>query len=121
MPSGQTSRRPDPAQINVFLTLLGQLARVDPEFPLHYAICLAHISLDEGMSLTMLAEQTGLSLSTVSRIVGALSEHRQNGQSYGLVDVRISKEERRRKELYLTTKGWALMRSISGVLVRASS
>lgn len=104
------------AHTDLFLDLLHQLEQVDPEFPLNYSICLVHIAKDEGMSLTQLSERAHLSLSTVSRIVGALSNYRQNGQSYGLVEMRVAENERRRKELYLTTKGWALMKSIGTVL-----
>lgn len=103
-------------QSQLFLDLLQQLERVDPEFPLHYSICLTYIAMNEGISLTQLAEKTGLALSTVSRIVGALSDYRQNGQAYGLIEVLVAPTERRRKEMYLTTKGWAVMRGVAGVL-----
>ena len=95
-----------------FLALLRTLQEIDSEFPLQYAVCLAEISLNEGQSLTDLSKKTGMALSTVSRIVGALSKHRQSGKPYVLVKVLFSKTERRRKELYLTDKGKAV---ISGV------
>ncbi|MDD3020028.1 MAG: MarR family winged helix-turn-helix transcriptional regulator [Alphaproteobacteria bacterium] len=88
-----------------FLLVLNQLKQIDPEFPIQYAICLAEIAECEGCSLTDLSEKTGLALSTVSRIVGALSNYRQKGEAYGLVDMRVSETERRRKELFLTEKG----------------
>ena len=92
-------------KVTDILNVLRELQKIDHEFPLQYAICLAEISCEEGMSVTQLANKTGLALSTVSRIVGALSNHRQIGQPYGLVEVAISEQERRRKELYLTPKG----------------
>lgn len=104
------------AGTRVFLDLLRHLQKIDPEFPLHYAVCLAEISLDEGCSLTTLAERMGLSLSTVSRIVGALSDFRPNGEPYGLIELKIAPEERRRKELYLTAKGKALLQKIAKTL-----
>ncbi len=103
-------------QTDTFIALLKQLYRIDPEFPLHYSLCLAEIARDEGLSLTQLADRVELSLSTVSRIIAALSQFRPNGHSYGLVELRISPEERRRKELFLTPKGWALMRGVASVL-----
>ena len=106
----------DRATTRVFLDLLHQLQKVDQEFPLQYALCLAEISLDEGCSLTTLAERVGLTLSTVSRIVGALSNYRQNGQPYGLVEIKISATERRRKELTLTPRGRTLMQKLGKVL-----
>jgi DNA-binding MarR family transcriptional regulator len=103
-------------EIKHFLGLLRELQKIDAEFPLQYAVCLAEISINEGQSLTRLAEQTGMALSTVSRIVGALSRHRQSGKPYGLVKVSISPTERRRKELYLTAEGRAVMSGISKIL-----
>jgi DNA-binding MarR family transcriptional regulator len=55
-------------------------------------------------------------LSTVSRIVGALSKHRQKGAPYGLVRVVISAEERRKKEIYLTSRGRAVVVSLAEIL-----
>lgn len=93
------------AQAAIFLDILRRIQKVDPEFPIQYAICLIEISQDEGCSVTQLAEKSGLSLSTVSRTVGALSDYRQLGKPYKFVEVRISPVERRRKELYLTDLG----------------
>lgn len=104
---------PRSAYVQKFLILLKELQYVDPEFPLQYSICLAEISMNEGLSLTQLSEKTGLSLSTVSRIVGALSDYRKNKQPYGFIKLEVSKQERRRKELYLTEKGVALMEKIT--------
>lgn len=103
-------------RIKSFLKLLRELQKIDPEFPLQYAVCLGVISLSEGLSLTELAQETNLSLSTVSRIVGALSKTRQKGEPYGLVLVRVSKVEKRRKEIYLTQKGQLFINSISDLI-----
>ena len=100
-------------EIEGFLLILRELQKIDPEFPLQYAVCLAEISMDEGLSLTRLAGKTGMALSTVSRIVGALSKYRQKGPPFGLVKVTVSAQERRRKELTLTAKGKAVMSSIA--------
>jgi DNA-binding MarR family transcriptional regulator len=70
---------------------------------------MIEIAREEGISLTTLAERTNLSLSTISRIVGALSNYRQNGQPFGLVEIKISETERRRKELAMTPKGRAIL------------
>ncbi len=95
-----------------FLLVLNQLKAIDPEFPIQYAICLAYIAECEGCSLTYLAEKTGLALSTISRIVGALSNYRQKGEAYGLIDMRVSESERRKKELFLTDKGRTTLANI---------
>jgi DNA-binding MarR family transcriptional regulator len=104
------------AAIENFILLLRELQKIDPEFPLQYALCLAEISTNEGLSLTHLSERTGMPLSTVSRIVGALSRHRQSGTPYGLVRVTISASERRRKELYLTQEGSRVMSGITRII-----
>lgn len=100
-------------QIERFVSLMKSLQQIDPEFPLQYSVCLAEIAMNEGLSLTQLAKRTNLSLSTISRIVGALSDYRKNNRPYGLVKLIVSKSERRRKELYLTPKGAALIAMIS--------
>lgn len=87
------------------LHILQQLQKINNEFPLQYALCLIHVSMDEGISLTNLSERAMMPLSTTSRIIGALSTNRQKGKAYGLIQVRISASERRKKELYLTPKG----------------
>lgn len=105
-------------RIECFLKLLGHLQQIDPEFPLQYAICLCEIAIDEGLSLTCLSERTGMPISTVSRIVGALSEKRQRGDAYGLVRVELSPVERRRKQLYLSAHGKSLIGRIGETIAR---
>ena len=102
--------------ITEFVAILRELQKIDPEFPLQYAICFGEIALEEGLSLTQLAEKAGMPLSTVSRIVGALSSHRQKGVPYGLVKVTVVPEERRRKQLTLTTRGRAVMSGITALI-----
>lgn len=99
-------------EIQKILLLLREFQKMDPEFPLQYAICLLQIARGEGLSLTELAQRSSMALSTVSRIVGALSQFRQIGQPYELVRVEICAGERRKKELYLTDKGRALVDEI---------
>lgn len=103
-------------EITIFIQLLREFQKIDPEFPLQYAVCLTEISVRSGISLTQLSENTGMPLSTVSRIVGALSKKRQKGKAFGLVKVVICPEERRRKEISLTAKGKAVMDSICDIL-----
>ncbi len=102
----RSQNRPELEQL---LELLRVFHSIDSEFPLQYMICMIEIAREEGISLTTLAERTNLSLSTISRIVGALSNYRQNGQPFGLVEIKISETERRRKELAMTPKGRAIL------------
>ncbi len=99
-----------------FLRLLRELQKIDAEFPLQYAVCLTEISQEEGLSLTDLSVRTGMALSTVSRIIGALSKNRQKGTPYNLIRIKISATERRRKELYLTPRGRAVIDSILEII-----
>lgn len=101
-------------QIESFIDTMELLRTLDSEFPIQHAISLGIISLNPGLSLTQLAEKTNLTLSTVSRIVGALSDHRANGRPFGLIEVKLSKTERRKKELYLTKKGKDFLKQIEG-------
>ena len=95
--------------LETFLQCLHYLQAIDRNFPLQYAVCLTEIARDEGLSPSTLAERTNLGLSTVSRIIAALGEHRPNGHSYQLIRITISDEERRRKRLFLTNQGQALI------------
>lgn len=99
-------------QASLLLDILHRIQKIDPEFPIQYAICLIVVSQQEGISITHLAEKSGLALSTVSRIVGALSDYRQLGQPYGFIEVKVSPQERRRKELYLTDLGKSSLKEI---------
>lgn len=108
-------------KISLFLRLLRELQKIDSEFPLQYAVCLGEIAAHEGLSLSQLAERTAMPLSTVSRIVGALSRNRQKGAAYDLVRVTISATERRKKQLTLTTRGHAVMNSIQDLVDQAAA
>lgn len=103
-------------EIENFLDLLRELQKIDPEFPLQYAICLGEITLNEGLSVTELSNRTGMALSTVSRIVGALSKYRQMGKPYELIDLKTSEKSRRTKEIYLTDKGRNIVGNIAGLI-----
>ncbi len=104
----------DDQQMSAFIETMQVLRSLDSEFPIQHALALGIISQNPGMSLTQLAEKLNLNLSTVSRIIGALSDHRANGQPYYMVEVKKSEQERRRKELYLTPKGEAFLKKVEG-------
>ena len=106
------TKEPKQEQVESFIEAMEVLRTIDSEFPIQHAMSLGIISLHPGLSLTELADKTNLTLSTVSRIVGALSDHRANGQPFGLVKVKQSKQERRKKELYLSPKGELFLEKI---------
>lgn len=107
-------------ELTHFMRLLRELQKIDNEFPLQYAVCLSEIALEEGLSLSDLADRTDMPLSTVSRAITALSKHSGGGVSYGLVKVTIAAEERRKKKISLTAKGRAIINGVSDVILQMS-
>ena len=67
----------------------------------------------KGAALKDISEETGISMSVMSRTIGALSNYRRMGKPYGLVLVKFAKDDRRRKELYLSAKGKRLAETIA--------
>lgn len=107
-----TTKYPMSAEADLLLTVLRRIQKIDPEFPLQYTMCFIEIALNEGCSVTNLADKTNLALSTVSRIVGALSDYRQMGKPFKFIEVKVSEIERRKKELYLTDYGREVLKEI---------
>jgi len=103
-------------EIKDFIVILRELQKIDNEFPIQYARCLSEIALDEGLSLTDLADRTDMPLSTISRIISALSKDRAKGRCFNLVFAVINKNERRKKELFLTPSGKKFINNISNVI-----
>lgn len=108
-------------EIKNFILLLRELQKIDSEFPLQYAICLLEISLNQGLSMTELSEKTNIPLSTVSRIVGALSKYRQRGTPYNLVEITISPSERRKKQISLTVEGKKFIKSAENLILNLNN
>lgn len=92
--------------------ILAELTDVDPEFPLSWALVFIEIALEEGQALKDVADKTGMSMSVMSRTIGALSNARRMGKPYGLINVRFAKDDRRRKELFLSPKGKKLIETL---------
>ncbi len=90
-------------------TILEALIEIDPEFPIQWVTVFAEIATEEGISLKDVSERTGISMSVMSRTIGALSNARRMGKPYGLITVKSAKDDRRRKELFLSARGKKLM------------
>ena len=97
--------------LRTLINLMQDLRRIDPEFPLQYILCLCEIARCKNMSLTELAQATGIPLSTTSRIISTLADTK--GRCAGLVTVRFSATESRRKELALSAKGATLLTNLT--------
>lgn len=96
--------------------VLLELTKIDGEFPLQWALVFIEIVKNEGTSLKEISEETGISMSVMSRTIGALSNYRRMGKPYGLVLVKYAKDDRRRKELYLSKKGKKLVDALVAAL-----
>lgn len=92
--------------------VLNELTTVDAEFPLQWALVFMEIAQNEGASLKDIAEATGISMSVMSRTIGALSNYRRMGKPYGIILVKSAKDDRRRKELFLSAKGKKLVEKL---------
>lgn len=90
-------------------TILQELIAIDPEFPIQWVTVFAEIAAEEGISLKDISDRTGISMSVMSRTIGALSNARRMGKPYGLIVVKLAKDDRRRKELFLSAKGKKLV------------
>lgn len=92
--------------------ILAELISIDPEFPIQWVTVFAEIASEEGISLKDVSDRTGISMSVMSRTIGALSNARRMGKPYGLVVVKHAKDDRRRKELFLSAKGKKLVSTL---------
>lgn len=99
-------------KLNKLQNVLNELAVIDSEFPLQWAVSFLEIAQNEGASLKDISEETGISMSVMSRTVGALSNYRRMGKPYGIVVVKQAKDDRRRKELFLSAKGRRLIEKL---------
>jgi DNA-binding MarR family transcriptional regulator len=91
-----------------------ELTEIDAEFPIQWAITFLEIAQNEGASLKDIAEETGISMSVMSRTIGALANYRRMGKPYGIVTVKSAKDDGRRKELFLSAKGKKLLAKLVG-------
>lgn len=96
--------------------ILNELTTIDSEFPLQWALVFIQIAQNEGAALKDIAEQTGISMSVMSRTIGALSNYRRMGKPYGIVTVKSAKDDRRRKELFLSAKGKKLIEKLEKLM-----
>ena len=96
-------------KIEKLQNVLTEFTSIDTEFPLQWAMVFLEIANDEGCALKDVAERTGISMSVMSRTIGALSNYRRMGKPYGVIVVKMAKDDRRRKELFLSAKGKRLI------------
>ena len=100
------------------LKFIRGIVRIESEMPLQQLHCLLVIAqVEDGLSLTEIAQQVGIGLATASRYVSALGKqnrHREEGLL--LVESFEDPMERRKKIIRLTSKGKAALNKIIGEL-----
>jgi len=85
---------------------------------------LLEIALHPGLGTLEYARRTGVSAPVVSHIIARLSSRgrlRTNGDDtpgLGLIEQRPAPRDSRKKEVYLTDKGYALMKEIASILIK---
>ncbi len=96
--------------------ILEALIEIDSEFPIQWVMVFSAIACEEGISLKDISDKTGISMSVMSRTIGALSNARRMGKPYGLIAVKGAKDDRRRKELFLSARGKKLVERLEKTL-----
>lgn len=104
--------------LRTFLDVLEVIRRdVDDIIPAQQIAVLLVIALEPGQSQREVGEKVGLSQSSVSRNIDALSQqHRQGKPGHNLVVRRPDPMERRRQNLYLSAKGERLVKRITDLI-----
>lgn len=86
--------------------VVNTLRTLSPDMPMQQADILLQIALRPGVTMAEIQKRTGLSQSSVSRNVQALSKfHRLDKPGLDLVEVTIDPRETRRRLIFLTPKG----------------
>lgn len=111
------------------IRLVRELHQLHPSMTLTSALVLLIAARHEGCTLSFLMRQTGATRSTLSRYVQELSEIRSFGAGsdgrprpipgHGLLFTRSRPENRVEKEVFLTSRGRALVAVIEGILQRS--
>lgn len=88
--------------------ILKKFSQLAESMPMSYALTLLEVAQDEGLSITSLAERLDTPLSTISRVVAAMSDVKK----YNLLTVTIAKDEKRRKIITLTQRAKDFLKTI---------
>ena len=93
-------------ELNKILRVLEELRKIDPEMQLQMAATLILVANKQGITMKELSKTLGISQASCSRNVAALSKwHRLNKPGHDLVYASEDPAERRRKIVFLTSKG----------------
>jgi DNA-binding MarR family transcriptional regulator len=96
---------------------LQALSSLDKNCPLPDSGFLFEVARNEGCSLGDIGKATGMPLPSLSRILSALSTHRQNGaEPYRLIEQDYAPDNRRRKVIRLSPKGRAFVSRVTAIM-----
>jgi len=102
--------------VEKILRIVSKFRDLDPDITFSVACVLLLVAKagDEGISLTEVAEKSGLGLSSVSRhcaYLGKINRHHEEG--YNLIQTHEDPMERRRRLATLTGKGKAFINQLT--------
>ena len=106
----------DPKKTRLQLRLVEEYRKLNNEMPVQQMATLLTIALESGITVTDLATKAGLSLAAASRnveVLGPFQPKRNVGM--GLIQGDYSEDDRRKKTLTLTAKGWRVVNSINNL------
>lgn len=99
------------------LMILAEFSKLDPEMSVRMASVFVRVAENPGITMKELAEREGMSQSSCSRNIAALSKwHRLNKPGLDLVYASEDPVERRRKVAYLTPKGKKVAETLGVIL-----
>ena len=100
--------------IKAVLNALAPFRAIRSTMPLQYVTAFLLVAMDEGKTVSEYAKQAGVSLSVMSRHLLDIGErNRYMEDGFGLVMAKPSPNSLREKEVYLTTKGRAVVHQIT--------
>lgn len=92
---------------------LEELRKLDDVMPIQMALCFITVAQHSGLTMKDLSDMTGLSQSSCSRNIAALSKwHRYQKPGHDVVRSEEDPTERRRKIVFLTAKGERIIKSL---------
>lgn len=112
-----TKQQADVAKTRIQFRLIEEYRKLYNMMPMQQAATLLQIALEPGITVTDLAEKTGLTMASASRnieVLGPWQPKREIGM--GLIQNDYSDEDRRKKTLTLTAKGWRVINTMNNIL-----
>jgi DNA-binding MarR family transcriptional regulator len=106
------------AKLHGLYQALQALRLIHPEMPLQMAMVFLYVAMNEGSTMTQVADAIGIAQSSCSRLVATMGKtYRQGGESnlrdgFELMTAEDDPYERRRKIVRLTPKGHRLVEQL---------